>query len=84
MNRRTNPCCNCLGTPGRNRTCDLSLRRRVLYPLSYWGRVMAARPRGAWTNPTTVSSISCRHCHDLGHLREELALTCWPRAGTML
>ena len=25
------------GTPGRIRTCDLPLRRRVLYPLSYWG-----------------------------------------------
>jgi hypothetical protein len=25
------------GTPGRNRTCDLPLRRRLLYPLSYWG-----------------------------------------------
>jgi hypothetical protein len=22
--------------PGRNRTCDLALRRRALYPLSYW------------------------------------------------
>lgn len=28
------------GTPGRNRTCDLSLRRRVLYPLSYWGMIL--------------------------------------------
>jgi hypothetical protein len=26
------------GTPGRDRTCDLSLRRRMLYPLSYWGK----------------------------------------------
>ncbi|GAB3777225.1 hypothetical protein GCM10027601_00570 [Nocardioides ungokensis] len=25
------------GAPGRSRTCDLSLRRRLLYPLSYWG-----------------------------------------------
>ena len=24
--------------PGRNRTCDLSLRRRTLYPLSYGRR----------------------------------------------
>src|SRR5947207_1769615 len=24
--------------PGRNRTCDLALRRRALYPLSYWRR----------------------------------------------
>ena len=26
-----------VGAPGRSRTCDLSLRRRLLYPLSYWG-----------------------------------------------
>src|SRR6476619_6526564 len=26
-----------LSAPGRSRTCDLSLRRRLLYPLSYWG-----------------------------------------------
>ena len=25
------------GAPGKSRTCDLSLRRRLLYPLSYWG-----------------------------------------------
>ena len=31
------------GAPGRSRTCDLSLRRRLLYPLSYWG---VRRPRG--------------------------------------
>ena len=43
--RFTNPACtrttirSISGTPGRNRTCDLSLRRRVLYPLSYWGLV---------------------------------------------
>lgn len=24
-----------LHAPGRNRTCDLALRRRTLYPLSY-------------------------------------------------
>src|SRR5690349_106006 len=32
-----------LGAPGRSRTCDLSLRRRLLYPLSYWGRVCGDR-----------------------------------------
>src|SRR2546430_14816844 len=26
---------NCLDAPGRIRTCDLALRRRALYPLSY-------------------------------------------------
>lgn len=35
----------CVGAPGKSRTCDLSLRRRLLYPLSYWG--VAASPRGA-------------------------------------
>ena len=30
-----------IGTPGRIRTCDLPLRRRVLYPLSYWGAMPA-------------------------------------------
>gem|GEM_PF-5263804 len=28
-----------LGAPGRNRTCDLPLRRRLLYPLSYRGKL---------------------------------------------
>ncbi|MDX6486491.1 MAG: hypothetical protein QOF43_1644 [Gaiellaceae bacterium] len=27
-----------LDAPGRNRTCDLALRRRALYPLSYGRR----------------------------------------------
>ncbi len=27
------------GAPGRIRTCDLPLRRRMLYPLSYWSLV---------------------------------------------
>ena len=27
--------------PGRNRTCDLALRRRALYPLSYGRRETA-------------------------------------------
>jgi hypothetical protein len=26
-----------IGAPGRNRTCDPSIRNRVLYPLSYGG-----------------------------------------------
>src|SRR5690606_16205837 len=30
------------GTPGRDRTCDPSLRRRMLYPLSYWGQMLRA------------------------------------------
>src|SRR5437899_3908417 len=33
--------------PGRNRTCDLALRRRTLYPLSYRrGASSVALPRG--------------------------------------
>ncbi len=28
------------GTPGRTRTCGQPLRRRLLYPLSYWGAVV--------------------------------------------
>ena len=31
--------------PGRNRTCDLALRRDSLYPLSYRGRKQAAGRR---------------------------------------
>jgi hypothetical protein len=27
-------------TPDRTRTCDPLLRRQLLYPLSYWGRVI--------------------------------------------
>ncbi len=33
--RRTSLECGARDTPGRIRTCDLSLRRRALYPLSY-------------------------------------------------
>lgn len=29
------------GTPGRDRTCDRPLRRRVLSPLSYGGKTLA-------------------------------------------
>src|ERR1700728_2472065 len=32
-----------IGAPGRNRTCDLALRRHSLYPLSYRGREPAGR-----------------------------------------
>jgi hypothetical protein len=30
-----NSCKSGVSAPGRNRTCDLALRRRALYPLSY-------------------------------------------------
>src|SRR5262249_48340220 len=29
-----------VGAPGQSRTGDLSLRRRLLYPLSYWGSAL--------------------------------------------
>src|SRR3954451_3547318 len=32
------------GAPGQSRTGDLSLRRRLLYPLSYWGAAPERRP----------------------------------------
>ena len=56
------------GAPGRSRTCDLSLRRRLLYPLSYWGapatilsrvqglRLMARDP-GAFVPPPVGDTI---------------------------
>ena len=40
------------GTPGRNRTCDLSLRRRLLYPLSYWGMKIGTPLRVSVTQAT--------------------------------
>ena len=39
------------GTPGRDRTCDLPLRRRVLYPLSYWGDPARRRARASISRP---------------------------------
>jgi hypothetical protein len=45
--------------PGRNRTCDLALRRRALYPLSYGrgdGRSVAGGPRGA-TRPRNLREL---------------------------
>jgi hypothetical protein len=35
--------------PGRNRTCDLALRRRALYPLSYRRRRAQSTEAQAWT-----------------------------------
>lgn len=37
------------GAPGKSRTCDLSLRRRLLYPLSYWGGGRILPRRRTWT-----------------------------------
>lgn len=30
-----------LSDPGRNRTCDRLIRSQMLYPLSYWTRIIA-------------------------------------------
>ena len=49
--------------PGRSRTCDLSLRRRLLYPLSYWGRASSAPvilPRGAGSAASRLDRSSGR------------------------
>lgn len=47
MVERKRPIHAALHAPGRNRTCDLALRRRALYPLSYWrrGGPVYRRPR---------------------------------------
>src|SRR5881275_2679784 len=74
--------------PGRNRTCDLALRRRALYPLSYWRRGEASLPAaGHWYVPavdvstrivtlelaeTFVISRSARDAEDVVHVE----LTC--------
>ena len=34
------PPCPVAGAPGRTRTCDRPLRRRLLYPLSYGGSAL--------------------------------------------
>jgi hypothetical protein len=36
------------GAPDRNRTCDLPLRRRLLYPLSYGGAVRCSVYARTW------------------------------------
>src|SRR3954449_5903486 len=44
--------------PGRNRTCDLALRRRALYPLSYWrqGEASLAAGRRWYVSAVGVST----------------------------
>ena len=46
--------------PGRNRTCDLALRRRTLYPLSYrrWGRFY--RPSGTRSDTLAAMRLHAR------------------------
>ena len=50
--------CRVICAPGRNRTCGLPLRRRSLYPLSYW-----SQPR-----KTMSSTNSNRQRIDAGHM----------------
>lgn len=61
------------GAPGRSRTCDLSLRRRLLYPLSYWGRDVETSAhilsRSAGTSP------GCPAGSDVAVLRSEVEVT---------
>ena len=53
--------------PGRNRTYDLALRRRALYPLSYGrgGRISLARVE---VTARVVDVASCRDVHDLARV----------------
>ena len=54
------------GAPGRSRTYDLSLRRRLLYPLSYWG---GPGGHSCWKRPLPVGILSadggCDECGPL-------------------
>ncbi len=57
-------------TPGRIRTCDLPLRRRVLYPLSYWG----ATARQCGHSPVTVRHPTWGRCHRNASISSEAPL----------
>ncbi len=46
--------CRSSGAPGRNRTCDPSLRRRVLYPLSYRGSEVEVTRGCSFEKPPAV------------------------------
>ena len=58
-----------VSAPGRSRTCDLSLRRRLLYPLSYWGAgavgVAARRPRHILSGPAGGPRTDQWYAHGL-------------------
>jgi hypothetical protein len=48
------------GTPGRIRTCDLPLRRRMLCPLSYWGNNAGKSIEDASPDLRSTSSVEGR------------------------
>ena len=63
------------GAPGRSRTCDLSLRRRLLYPLSYGGGtygIPCRKPAGPYRDRWGSGRIKSRGL--------DLALV-WPQSG---
>lgn len=57
--------------PGRDRTCDQPLRRRLLYPLSYGGIAQAILPKACKpmdTSSTTLKRMAEHHTKDKGDL----------------
>src|SRR5919112_2374912 len=56
------PCNDLLGDPGRARTCDLLLRRQLLYPAELRGRSndapLAQAPGGVTRNPQALGGIA--------------------------
>ena len=56
--------------PGRNRTCDLALRRRTLYPLSY-------RRGGASLAPSLGPEVRVEVVHPLGLTLGEVVTESW-------
>lgn len=59
------------GTPGRNRTCDIRLRRPSFYPLNYggeFGRVDAESVPGQFELPNEVRLSDSPPQHLLNHL----------------
>ena len=57
-----------VGDPGRNRTCDLQLRRLLLYPLSYGARdeFLTSHSYPARSDYRVRSNAICRHNNTKG------------------
>ena len=65
--RNRNPCVRngpfCCGDPGRIRTCDLQLRRLLLYPLSYGAATQSLYLRtGATASGRVASGWARKRC----------------------